>query len=151
MTSLLAIVSILLPHSIYLWHLYLCSFVIGLGYGVYFNSNNVWLLELFADNSGPILQLSGFVYGAGTILGPLLFQSYVTGETIVLNTGSTGAELIIIENINKTFINDYSLDVSLNSSQSFVVDINTSVNNDLRRSKLKIPFLICGLIVLIGN
>ena len=58
LTLLFSIVVILLPYSQELWHLYLCTFVTGIGYGVYFNTNNVWLLELFGDKSGPILQVT---------------------------------------------------------------------------------------------
>ena len=141
-----------MPYCHQLWQLYLCSFITGLGYGIYFNTNNVWLLELFGDKAGPILQLSGFVYGIGTILGPLLYQPYVTGEVLThsdQNIALNIEELLFVFEDNKTAMNFNTTYLTLNSNQSLIA-YNGS-EEVLRQHKLRIPFLICGIIVIIGN
>ncbi|CAG2100945.1 unnamed protein product [Medioppia subpectinata] len=149
---ILAVVIVLVPYCAYLWHLYLISFIMGIGYGVYFNSNNVWILELFEDNAGPIFQLSGFVYGIGTILGPLLYQSYVTGEIVPL-TDDNIAVAIVETNGNATgggFVVDLPW-IAINSTDTLAFDDDWEGLSSTRRSQLKVPFFISGLLILIGG
>ena len=145
----------MIPYSEELWQLYLCSFITGLGYGVYFNSNNVWILELFSDKAGPILQLSGFIYGIGTILGPLLYQPYVTGEIQTqhdfnqFSAFSIDENLIIFDDNQTEMANNQTYYLTLNSNESSIAD--NGMDDGLRRSKLKIPFMVCGIIAIIGK
>lgn len=111
--TLLGISLILVPYSQKLWHLYLCAFVFGLGSGNWYTGLSVWIIELWQQKSPPMLQLLQFLYGIGTIFGPLIDKPYLTGEH-QYNSNTT----------------------------------NISVNE--RRSKLKIPFLIIGVIEMIG-
>ena len=109
-------------------------------------------MELFGDKAGPILQLSGFVYGIGTILGPLLYQPYVTGEVLThsdQNIALNIEELLFVFEDNKTAMNFNTTYLTLNSNQSLIA-YNGS-EEVLRQHKLRIPFLICGIIVIIGN
>jgi len=125
----MAINAALIPYSVQLWDLYLYCWLIGLSAGAWNNANNVWLIEMWQKNSAPILQLSQFMYGIGTIIGPLIDRPYLTGE--------------IGNSLNE-------MDVS---NSTLLPLINTSIINheDIdRRSKLKTPFLISGVIQLIG-
>jgi MFS family permease len=119
---------ILIPYSPNLWTLYLCFWLIGLSTSAWNNTNNVWLIEMWPQNNAPVLQFSQFMYGIGTIFGPLIDRPYLTGETVfnfedVINSG-TNTSLIA----NTTFITE----------------------DNERRSKLKTPFLIIGIIQIIG-
>ena len=150
-----SIVVVLIPFSAELWQLYMCSFVVGIGYGVYFNSYNVWILELFKDKAGPVIQLSGFIFGIGTILGPLLYQSYVTGG-IQLHPDDQFSALSIDDLFNfddnqtaMTYNQTYYL--IHDSDETLMGDMTIGGDEGLRRFKLKIPFLICGIIVIIGK
>jgi hypothetical protein len=68
------------------------------------------------------------MYGIGTIFGPLLEKPYLTGEQISY--------------LNVTNISSATL-FSMNN-------ITNAIENIDRRSKLKTPFLISGIIQIIG-
>ena len=77
---LLGISLVMIPHcSLYL--LYVCGFVIGVGGGSWDSTFNVWIIEIWQQNSGPILQLSQFAFGIGSIIGPLIDKPFIVGET----------------------------------------------------------------------
>lgn len=77
---LLGISLVMLPHcSLYL--LYVCGFVIGVGGGSWDSAFNVWIIEIWQQSSGPILQLSQFAFGIGSIVGPLIDKPFIVGET----------------------------------------------------------------------
>src|SRR5882724_6566954 len=94
--------TILVPYSLNLYHFYLCDFGYGLGSGVWFSAYNVWVQEIWEQRSAPVLQLSQFMYGIGTIFGPLIDKPHLTGE--------------LIHSLNKTLS-------KLNTSQASVEDI----------------------------
>ena len=127
LTSCMAISNGLVPYAQTIWHLYLFIFTYALGAGAFINSKNVWLVEIWQKKSGPILQICGFMYGIGNILGPLIDRPFLTGE-------------------NLTAIGDNTSDVlMMNITAPDIIDI------EMRRYKLKTPFLISGLIQMIGE
>jgi len=122
---LLSISSFIIPYSPNLWTLYICAYVKGFGLGVWSSVVNVWLMEIWQKNSAPILQLLQFMFGIGTLLSSLVAKPYVTGEH---------------NNLNQTEYSTSSPVISTTAN-------STIVEEDIdRRSKLKIPYLICGSI-----
>ncbi|XP_054155722.1 uncharacterized protein LOC128954176 [Oppia nitens] len=82
-TALMAISTGLMPYSQSLLHYYLSVFGYGLGSGVWFSAYNVWIIEMWPGHrSAPVLQLSQFMYGLGTIFGPMLDQPYTLDQLI---------------------------------------------------------------------
>jgi hypothetical protein len=71
------------------------------------------------------------MYGVGAIVGPLINRPYLTGEQD-------------LDLMNQTYILDLNSTISNNNKTSFIIDESE------RRSKLKTPFLISGIIQLIG-
>jgi hypothetical protein len=71
------------------------------------------------------------VYGIGAILAPLIDKPYLTGEQD-------------LDLMNKTFILDLNSTISNNNKTLFIIDESE------RKSKLKTPFLISGIIQIIG-
>ena len=63
-----------------LYVLYVCGFLIGIGGGSWDSTFNVWIIEIWQHNNGPILQLSQFAFGIGSIIGPLIDQPFLRGE-----------------------------------------------------------------------
>jgi MFS family permease len=127
MVSLMGITSALVPHFKKLWTLYFNFWLYGLGCGAWNNANNVWLIEMWQQNSAPVLQLSQFVFGIGSILGPLIAKPYLTGEP----------------------------DLTLNRTDSLSSTKNTFFTTSIvhvidRRSKLKTPFITASIIQMIG-
>ena len=115
----------LIPVCPHIWGLYLCQFFNGLGAGAWDNGNNVWLVELWPQQSSPILQFSHFMYGLGSVLAPILVRPYLTGEN---STHHNSSGLLLNE--------------GLVSQDSGAVD---------RRQLLKTPFLISGVLQAIGK
>ncbi|XP_054163819.1 major facilitator superfamily domain-containing protein 4B-like [Oppia nitens] len=115
-----------MPLSPTLLALYMCSFVTLLGGGAWNAAHNVWLIELWQHSSPPILQFSQFMYGLGCILAPLLVKPYLTGE---------------LSPNNSTVISNITTTTTLPTITT--TDINESVD---RRSLLRIPFMVDGLI-----
>jgi MFS family permease len=116
------------PYSYKLWTLYLNFWWFGFGSGAWNIALNVWIIEMWKQNSAPFLQLPQFMYGIGIILGPLLDKPYLIGEQVLDSV--------------KTNISN-STELPFNN----MTDIFTA--ND-RRSNLKKPFFICGIIQIIG-
>ncbi|XP_054162215.1 sodium-dependent glucose transporter 1B-like [Oppia nitens] len=77
---LMAISSTIIPFTRQVWQLFICAFFFGIGSGAWITAYNVWLIEMWQDNSGKILFLSQVMYGIGSVLGPLIDSSYVTGD-----------------------------------------------------------------------
>ena len=125
---------IFIPYSERLWQLYLYFVLIGLCAGTWNSTNNVWLIEMWQKNSGPILQLSQFTYGIGTIMGPLIDRSYLLGER---EFDHFGGHHITDVGLNVTTIDTHN---------------STTIDDSLeRRRLLKTPFLISGCLHLIGT
>ena len=76
---MMAIASTLIPFSTELWHLYTCSFVFGVGTGVWCAAFYTWIIEIWQQRSAQVLFLAQFLYGLGFVLGPLLASPFVTG------------------------------------------------------------------------
>ncbi|CAG2100448.1 unnamed protein product [Medioppia subpectinata] len=77
---LLGISLIFIPRAS-LYVLYACGFVIGIGGGSWDSTYNVWIIEMWRHKSAPILQLSQFAFGLGSIVGPLIDKPYIVGDT----------------------------------------------------------------------
>jgi len=127
----MGILTALTPHSPNIWLLYLCFVLIGMSGGVWNNTLNVWVIEIWQKKSSPVLQLSHFMFGIGTIFGPLIDRPYLTGEQD-------------LDLMNQTFILDLNSTISNNNKTLFIIDESE------RKSKLKTPFLISGIIQIIG-
>ena len=124
---------IFIPYSERLWQLYLYFVLIGLCAGTWNSTNNVWLIEMWQGNSGPILQLSQFTYGIGTILGPLIDRSYLLGERE-------------FEHLGGHHVTDVGLNITTIDTHN-----TTTIDDSLERKRLlKTPFLISGCLHMIG-
>ncbi|CAG2109548.1 unnamed protein product, partial [Medioppia subpectinata] len=122
------------PWATHLWHLYLCIFVYGFGIGAWNGSNNVILIEMWQNRSPSILQFSQFIYGVGTILGPLLDKNFVLGEQICPGVYEKDCHLAALS--NETIA---ATDLCTDECRAYD-----------RRPRLKIPLLIGGLLMMIG-
>jgi MFS family permease len=127
----MGILTALTPHLPNIWLLYLCFVLIGMSGGVWNNAINVWVIEIWQKKSSPVLQLSHSMFGIGTIFGPLIDKPYLTGEQD-------------LDLMNQTFILDLNSTISNNNKTLFIIDESE------RKSKLKTPFLISGIIQIIG-
>ena len=84
---------------------------------------------MWQQHSPSFLQFSQFIYGVGTILGPLIVGPYLSGEVDFKEKVTTS---------NGTVIN------VLNDTEIIAHQV-------LRREKLKFPYLIGGLLQCIGK
>jgi MFS family permease len=58
---------------------YLCGLIAGLGAGTLDTVQTVWLIEMWDEKSGSILQLSEGTYGLGCFIGPLIVEPFLAG------------------------------------------------------------------------
>ncbi|CAG2165723.1 unnamed protein product [Oppiella nova] len=133
MTFQLTIFGGLAPFCPNIWLLYLSVFLSIMGGGVFDSSVYVWVIEMWGKHSPPILQLSGLLFGLGSICGPILVKPYLTGDLNITDT------LPQLSNYTNNTNNIHNL--------THYEDINNSVD---RRAKLQTPFMIAGCVGLIG-
>ncbi|CAG2115833.1 unnamed protein product, partial [Medioppia subpectinata] len=112
----LTIASAVIPLSPYLWVLYICAFVIGIGSSVYAVFSTVWMIELWRDSRVPIIQMYEVCFGIGSVISTAAMKPYLIGETSAQN---------------QTTYSDTEL----------IIDVNDVID---RRSRLMIPTLIIG-------
>ncbi|CAG2117425.1 unnamed protein product [Medioppia subpectinata] len=128
--------TIFLPYCTEVWQLWLCTFIYGLGTGAWNGCNNVVLVEMWTNLSSSMLLFSQFLWGVGTIIGPLMTANYVIGndvcpgvlpeECLSVNTSAGTTELL----------------PTLECSEQCL-----TYN---RQPALEIPFIIGGVLELIG-
>ncbi|XP_054161315.1 uncharacterized protein LOC128959396 [Oppia nitens] len=140
------------PWSTSLWHLYVCIFVYGFGIGAWNGTNNVIIIELWQSRSPSVLQFSQFMYGLGTVLGPLLDRNFVLGEQICpgvfpkdCTTGPTTIGTTMSSLVSQSITANFS--GQLYASESKCDQECLSYD---RRPQLKIPLLIGGLLQILG-
>ena len=86
-------------------------------------------MEMWQSRSASMLLFSQGIYGVGTILGPLVVRPYLTGEFEYPD------DLIITNSTNSNSTSDDDAD-----------ELARTIS-----AKLKTPFLIDGIIVLLGK
>ncbi len=76
---LFALATALSPQSPTFILFYLCGLIAGLGAGVLDIVQTVWLIEMWDDKSGSILQLAEGTYSLGCFIGPLIVEPFLAG------------------------------------------------------------------------
>jgi MFS family permease len=128
MISVLGVGTALVPFCPNLILLYVCSTISQMGAGAWDNANSIWIIEMWQQRSPAFLQFSQFMYGVGSMLGPLLAAPFLIGE---------------LRNETETETNP---SVTTTESPISTTDINLTID---RRPKIEIPFIIGGVIQLI--
>ena len=132
-----------MPECVELWQIYISQYLTSMGGGVWDAGNSVWTIQLWGKHASVFLQLSMFMFGVGTTLGPIVIKQFLYGDLnkTALGHGSdpTTTEVTLLVS---TYGTSYS------TSNYFIdEDINYSVD---RRSRLQIPFMAAGCITLLG-
>ncbi|CAG2117121.1 unnamed protein product, partial [Medioppia subpectinata] len=128
----MAIGTAFIPHSPNLYVLYVCAIALGMGSGIINCVINVWIIEMWLQKSAPILQIPGLTFGLGTILSPLLLKPFLRDKY-------TGPDVTTIA---------VPVVVSTPDDDLVTYPYNESYEED-RRSHLKTPFLILGVIQIV--
>lgn len=68
------------PHCQSLAGFFICVIFTGIGCGTWECGLNIWIVELWPDHNGPMMQFSEFIYGLGTFIGPILVAPFVNGN-----------------------------------------------------------------------
>ena len=93
------------------------------------SAKTVWIIELWQSKSAPVLHTCSFLFGIGTIIGPLIDKCYVTGEV----------------DLDIQAINNTEQANSTNEQEHITYQLTH------RRERLMIPFLIIGSVQLFGE
>ena len=80
MVTCIAVTVAFMPHYNFLALFFTFLTFNGIGGGSWDSSNNIWLIEMWPKHNGPIMQFTQFMYGLGTIVGPILVSPYVHGD-----------------------------------------------------------------------
>ncbi|CAG2173892.1 unnamed protein product, partial [Oppiella nova] len=128
---IMAIGTAFIPHSSNLYILYTCAIGLGMGSGIINCVVNVWIIEMWLQKSAPVLQIPGLTYGLGSIVTPLLLKPFLrdkfSGDSDTTTTGP-GITVSTPDSVTYAYNEDYE---------------------EHRRSLLKTPFLILGIIQMI--
>lgn len=81
----------LFPFLGHFWLLCVTAVFNGLGAGSWDGSCNIWLVEMWPASSATWLQLSQFLYGFGSVVGPLAASSFLYGNTTIVEGNVTRA------------------------------------------------------------
>lgn len=92
MVTLIAVTTAMMPHYKYLALFFICMVFNGTGGGSWDSSNNIWLVEMWPEHNGPVMQFTQFMYGLGTIVGPIMISPYVHGDDNSTVTANITAE-----------------------------------------------------------
>ncbi|XP_054162209.1 uncharacterized protein LOC128960162 [Oppia nitens] len=134
---IMSLSTIFFPWATTLWQLWLCSLLYGFGVGSWNGCNNVVLVEMWKHRSPSMLLFAQFVWGVGTILGPLLVEAYVIGNDVCPGVTQEECHRQQQQHSNPTTVEPNSRCTEW------------CLNFD-RRPQLKIPFLIGGCLELLG-
>ncbi|XP_054166588.1 uncharacterized protein LOC128964054 [Oppia nitens] len=126
MTSLMYVFSVLIILCPDIWWTIGAFIVAAVGAGAWDSVSSIWIVEMWQQNSDPLMQVLQCMYGLGSIIGPLILAPYLTGDlkpdNQTVSTLTTQLPLIT------------------------TTDINNSVD---RRSKLIAPYVMVGSIGLV--
>ena len=118
-----------MPFCTSLWQLYLCAGLSQLGLGAFEGGNSMWVVEMWRQNSAPVLQFTKAMYGFGTIMAPIVAKPYLIGELDVNNS----TDIITVGNITTVMTKE---------------QLNESIE---RRDHIKVPFIIAGAVTMSGR
>ena len=133
----------LMPECVELWQIYISQYLAAMGGGVWDAGNSVWTIQLWGKHASVFLQLSQFMFGSGSTLGPIVVSQFLYGDLNKTASGDgSNPTTTDVTLLASTYGTVYST-----SNYSIEEDINYSVD---RRSRLRIPFLAAGSITLLG-
>ena len=144
----------MIPHVSSLIMLLICGGLIGFGMGGWDCAVTPWLVEVWNDKVGPVLQGCSMLYSIGTILGPLVVQPFITGKIHVEKPVPTNTSIITTTEIKSTTTTTTTTTAAslslLNTTSPTSLTTNVFIEKLVnRRAKLTIPFSISsGVIIL---
>lgn len=80
--TLMGITLVLMPHVKTLTYLFVLAGINGFSIGSFDTAINVWVLEIWAEESGPFMQALHFTYGIGSFVAPLICEPFLSSESI---------------------------------------------------------------------
>lgn len=72
----------LMPHCTSLTYLFILAGINGFSIGSFDTAINVWVLEIWAKDSGPFMQALHFTYGIGSFVAPLICEPFLSSEAV---------------------------------------------------------------------
>ena len=143
MVTIMGIAAILVPLTQNVNQYYGNQFMLGMGSGAWDSGNSLWLIEMWKDKVPPVFQIQAMMYGVGSIIAPLVVSPFVLGDLTNGTTDNTTGSPELT-----TFLSVINTTIVISNNNPSDDNINYSVD---RRPKLRIPFLISGLLTLPGE
>ncbi|CAG2109152.1 unnamed protein product [Medioppia subpectinata] len=159
LTIILAVFSALSPFCTNIWLLYASVFIASIGGGAWDSGNSVWTIELWKENSPPVLQLAQMMFGLGNILSPIIARDYLLGD--MSNCTDAVDYSLQVTGLGRHYFNRHHPKHHPHTHRPpphhltttvapFVCPDDDPINYSIdRRPRLKVPFLIAGGVTLI--
>lgn len=140
---------VIMPHCSSLTQLFILAGINGFSIGSFDTAINVWILEIWAEDSGPFMQALHFTYGIGSFVAPLICEPFLSTESI--HTGSHGAPMASSAGggVESTTLSSSAL--LANASQVGLVGLATNVIADVDEFVIYIPYAIAGGLTVLGS
>lgn len=71
-----------MPHVSSLTTLFMLAGINGFSIGSFDTAINVWILEIWQEDSGPFMQALHFTYGIGSFVAPLICEPFLSTESV---------------------------------------------------------------------
>ncbi|KAH9417978.1 hypothetical protein DERP_008231 [Dermatophagoides pteronyssinus] len=153
--ALMGVTLALMPHVTGLTWLFVLAGINGFSIGSFDTAINVWVLEIWAEESGPFMQALHFTYGIGSFVAPLICEPFLSTESIHGGGGhgppATSPSVSttpgsLISSTKDSIIND-SRKLLLNLNDTKIHDLFSHIDSvDPIDYLIYIPYAIAGAI-----
>ncbi|UXI22286.1 FAM76A protein [Sarcoptes scabiei] len=83
--TLMGITLALIPHCTSINLVFVLAAINGFSIGSFDTAINVWMLEIWSEDSGPFMQALHFTYGIGAFVAPLICEPFLSTESVHLS------------------------------------------------------------------
>ncbi|XP_054163520.1 sodium-dependent glucose transporter 1-like [Oppia nitens] len=132
--SLMGVSLLLMPHCTSLFQLFSLGAINGFSIGSFDTAINVWILEMWGEQSGPYMQALHFTYGLGSFVAPLLCEPFLSSKVMI------GHHIKIEDYINTSATQDFDPNNTGVNITQFLTDDEIRSNPTL----IYIPYAFAG-------
>ena len=145
--AVMGLTLILMPHCTSLFQLFTLGAINGFSIGSFDTAINVWILEIWGQDSGPYMQALHFTYGLGSFVAPLVCEPFLSKKKLI----GHHMKMSDLERMtNHTFEDSLPLtnssDLLLNITDDFISDEKIRANPIM----IYIPYAFVGIISILG-
>ena len=135
-----------MPHCTTLTEVLILAGINGFSIGTFDTAINVWILELWGENSGPFMQALHFTYGIGSFVAPLICEPFLSTESI-----HSGGHGIMVPQLDDTVDVVTTIGSTDTNNDSLHQHLSTQSTIDPIDYLIYIPYAIAGTITVFSS